>query len=241
MVPVLFAYGGWQTACFVAGEVRQPEKSLPRGLLLGVAGVVVVYLAVNFVCVHVLGASGLAETTTPASEVMRRALGERGARFIALGITISTLGFLSQSILTEPRVYFAMAADGLFFKSVAQLSRARVPVVAIVLQGGMAIIVALSGKYEQILNYVTSVDFIFFGLTATCIFVLRRRARSPASRRFKVPGHPLTTALFIAACWIIVLNAIYKYPRNTAVGLVIMLAGLPVYFFWHGRRTSKPS
>ncbi len=242
MVPVLFAYGGWQTACFVAGEVRQPERNLPRGLLLGVAGVVVVYLTVNFVCVHALGAGGLAETKTPASEVMRLGFGERGARFIALGIAISTLGFLSQSILTGPRVYFAMAEDRLFFKSVAKLSRGRVPAVAILLQGGMAIIIALSGKYEQILNYVTSVDFIFFGLTATCIFVLRRQARlSGASPRFKVPGHPLTTVLFIAACWIIVLNAIYKYPRNTIVGLVIMLAAVPVYFFWPARRARSAS
>ena len=117
LVPVLFAYGGWQTSSFVAGELKRPERDLPRGLLLGVTGVVLLYLAVNAVCVRVLGPEGLAATTTPASEVMRRALGETGARAIAVGIAVSTLGFLSQSMLTAPRVYYAMAKDGLFFRT----------------------------------------------------------------------------------------------------------------------------
>src|SRR5687767_13288319 len=172
MVPVLFAYGGWQTASFVAGEIREPRKNLPRGLIIGVTGVVVLYLAVNFVCLRVLSTSGLAATTTPASDIMRLALGETGARAIAAGIAISTLGFLSQGMLTAPRVYFAMAEDGLFFKVVGRLHpKTRVPIVAIALQGLLAIVIALSGRYEQILNYVVSVDFIFFGLTAICIFV----------------------------------------------------------------------
>src|SRR3989442_1287280 len=110
MVPVLFAYGGWQTASFVAGEMRAPERNLPRGLMLGVAGVIALYLAVNAVCIRALGASGLARTATPASAVMRAALGDPGARLIAAGIALSTLGFLSQSMLTAPRVYYALAA-----------------------------------------------------------------------------------------------------------------------------------
>src|ERR1700719_1412718 len=119
LIPVQFAYGGWQTSCFVAGEIREPRKNLPRGLLLGVVGVIAVYLSVNFVCVHALGPQGLGQTTTPASAVMRLALGENGARIIAVGIAISTAGFLSQSMLTAARVYFAMAEDGLFFASLA--------------------------------------------------------------------------------------------------------------------------
>src|SRR6185369_10430303 len=126
LIPTQFAYGGWQTACFVAGEVREPRKNLPRGLLLGVLGVIIVYLSVNYVCVHVLGAEGLAQTKTPATAVMGLALGSKGARFIAAGIAISTIGFLSQSMLTAPRVYFAMAEDKLFFKQLALLNRARV-------------------------------------------------------------------------------------------------------------------
>jgi APA family basic amino acid/polyamine antiporter len=153
MVPVLFAYGGWQTATFVAGEIREPKKNLPRALIIGVTGVVLLYLLVNFVCVRVLGVSGLANTTTPASDVMRLALGPTGARLIAAGIAISTLGFLSQGMLTAPRVYFAMAEDGLFFKSVGRLHpRTQVPILAIVIQGLLAIVIALSGSYGQILD-----------------------------------------------------------------------------------------
>src|SRR5688500_17940267 len=136
MVPVLFAYGGWQTASFVSGEMRNPERDLPRGLLFGVLGVVVLYLAVNLVCILALGPSALAGTQTPASEVMRRAFGEGGARLIAAGIAVSTIGFLSQGMLTAPRVYYAMARDGVFFKRVGTLDpRSRAPVVAILLQG----------------------------------------------------------------------------------------------------------
>jgi len=177
MVPVLFAYGGWQTANFLAAEVKEPKKNLPRGLLLGVLGVVVLYLAVNWVCLRALGPQALAATSTPATAVMRLALGQRGATFIAAAIAISTLGFLSQSILTAPRVYFSMADDGLFFRAVAWLDpRTRVPVVAIILQSVWTIVIALSGRYEQILNYVIAMDFLFFGLTATTIFVFRSRA-----------------------------------------------------------------
>ncbi|MGH9968676.1 MAG: APC family permease [Pyrinomonadaceae bacterium] len=240
MVPVLFAYGGWQTASFVAGEIREPRKNLPRGLIIGVTGVVILYLAVNFVCLRVLGPAGLAATTTPASDVMRLALGQTGARAIAAGIAISTLGFLSQGMLTAPRVYFAMAEDGLFFKEVGRLNaKTRVPVVAIALQGLMAIVIALSGRYEQILNYVVSVDFIFFGLTALCIFVFRRRqgARDGRSDRIAaVPGHPVSTGLFVVICWLVVINTIYKYPENTLIGLAILVAGIPAYFFWRRRQ-----
>ncbi len=237
MVPVLFAYGGWQTATFVAGEIREPRKNLPLGLIIGVSGVVIFYLAVNFVCLRALGPAGLAATDTPASDVMRLAFGPNGARAIAAGIAISTFGFLSQSMLTAPRVYFAMAEDGLFFKAVGRVhSRTRVPIVAIALQGILACVIAVSGSYDRILSYVVSVDFIFFGLTAACIFIFRKRMGQPkdsgSTRTFKVPGHPLTTGLFVIICWVVVINTVYKYPENTLIGLAILLAGIPAYFLW---------
>jgi APA family basic amino acid/polyamine antiporter len=244
MVPVLFAYGGWQTANFLAAEVKEPKKNLPRGLLLGVLGVVVLYLGVNGVCLRSLGPQALALTTTPATAVMRMALGPRGATFIAAAIAISTLGFLSQSILTAPRVYFAMAEDGLFFHAIAWLDpRTRVPVVAIVLQSVWTIVIALSGRYEQILNYVVSMDFLFFGLTATTLFVFRRRAargKMKASAGYRMPGHPVSTTMFVAICWWVVVNTLFRYPENSLVGFVILLAGVPVYWFWN-RRTPPRS
>jgi APA family basic amino acid/polyamine antiporter len=232
MVPVAFAYGGWQTASFVAAEMRDPRRDLSRGLIAGVIGVVALYLAVNFVCVRVLGPEGLGATRTPASAVMRAALGERGAQWIALGIAVSTLGFLSQGILTAPRVYYAMARDRLFFRGVGWLSpRTGAPVVAIVLQGVTATVIALSGRYEQILNYVVSVDFIFFGLTAASLFVFRRTGLS-GQDLYRTPGHPYTTGLFVLACAAIVISTIVSAPGNSAIGLIILVAGIPVYLYW---------
>src|SRR5205823_6832898 len=151
---------------------------LPRGLIVGVAGVIVIYSLVTYVCLRVLGIAGLANTITPAPEVMRPALGGGGATIIACGIAISTVRFLSQSILTAPRVYYAMARDGVFFKAVGRLNpRTRVPVVAIMLQGIWAVVVAITGRYEQILNYVVTIDVLFFGLTGASLFVFRARAR----------------------------------------------------------------
>ena len=242
MVPVLFAFGGWQTANFVAGEVREPRKNLARALLFGVAGVIILYLAVNVVCVRALGPVGLAATRVPATDVMRLAMGQRGATIVTLGIAVSTLGFLSQSILTAPRVYFAMAEDGVFFRSVAKVNhRTHVPVIAIVVQSIWTIVVALTGRYEQILNYVVAMDFVFFGLTATTLFVFRRRQRAESREEsgFRVPGHPVTTILFITASWFVVANTIYRYPANSLLGFAILLLGLPVYWFWSrkGQRT----
>ena len=233
MVPIAFAYGGWQTATFIAGEMRDARRDLSRGLLLGVAAVVALYLAVNLACLRVLGPAGLDATTTPASDVMRIALGERGAQWIAAGIAISTLGFLSQSMLTGPRVYYAMARDGLFFESVGKLSpRSGAPVVAIVLQGLATIVIACSGTYGEILNFAITVDFIFFGVTAASLFVLRRRQVGSGSAIYRVPGHPFTTILFVLSCAGIVGSAIVASPANSAIALCIMLAALPVYYYW---------
>jgi APA family basic amino acid/polyamine antiporter len=235
MTPVMFSYGGWQTASFVAGEMRNPRRDLARGLLIGVLGVIALYVGVTIACVYALGAEGLARKEAPASAVMRLAFGQTGATVIAAGIAISTLGFLSQGMLTAPRVYFAMAADGLFFRRVAWVSpRTQAPVVAVVLQGVLSLLIALTGTYEQILSYVVAVDWVFFGLTAGTVFLFRSRggADDGASR---IPGHPVTTALFIAAAALIVISTVLDAPADSAVGLGIMLTGLPVYLLWRRR------
>jgi len=236
MTPVMFSYGGWQTSSFVAGEMRNPQRDLARGLLLGVAGVVLLYTAVAYVCVHALGPAGLASSRTPATDVMRLAVGSRGATFIALGIAISALGFLSQGMLTAPRVYFAMAEDGVFFRGVAQVSaKTRVPVVAIVLQGAAAAIIALSGTFGQILNYVVSVDFIFFGLTGAALFVFRRRDPDQLVF-FKTPGHPFSTGIYVLACWAVVVATVANNPVNAMIGYAILAAGIPACLYWQGKK-----
>jgi len=240
MVPVLFAYGGWQTTCFIASEVRDPRRTMPRALVAGVVTVIVLYVGVSWVCLAGLGPAGLAATETPASALMRRTLGQRGATFIALGIAVSTLGFLSQSLLTMPRVYFAMATDGLFFRSVARVSRrTHAPVVAILVLAATSTAVALSGRYDQILGYVVFADWVFFGLSAASLFVLRRRriGGDLSAIRFPVPGHPWTTGGFVLVSALVVLSTVRAYPTNTAIGLAVLLAGLPAYWLLT-RRTS---
>jgi APA family basic amino acid/polyamine antiporter len=233
MIPVLFAYGGWQTSTFIAAEMKDPRRHLPLALIIGVIGVVLLYVGVNWICVRVLGPVALAATKTPASDVMRIVFGNAGAGFIAAGIAISTLGFLSQSMLTAPRVYFSMARDGVFFDKVASVHpKTHVPIVAIALQGIAAIVIALSGKYEQILNYVVSTDFIFFGLTGVCVFLLRRHNKNNSEIFLKVPLHPITTLFFITASWTIVLVTVIKFPVNSLIGIGLLAAGIPVYFIW---------
>jgi basic amino acid/polyamine antiporter, APA family len=234
MIPVFFAYGGWQTANFLAAEMREPRKNLPRALVLGTLGVIALYVAVTFACVAVLGPKGLARTSTPASDVMQRVLGSQGAAFLAVGITISTLGFLSQSVLTYPRVFFAMAADRVFPRGVARVNaRTQVPVVAILLASLLTVTVILVGHYDAILVYVESVDGLFFGLSALALFVLRRRAKAARMEvAFRAPGHPWTTVLFVAAYWLVVANSFYRYRQNALIVLGILLAGVPLYFYW---------
>ena len=182
MVPVLFGYGGWQTSNYMAAEIREPRKNLPRALIFGVVGIIALYLTVNFVYVQALSPAGLAATSTPASQVMRFAFGRAGASLVAMLIAISTVGFLSQALLSYPRLYFAMASDGLLPAWFARINaRTRVPTGTIILQGAVTIAVVLLGTYEQILSYVVVMDWLFFGLTASCIFVFRAREKRNAS------------------------------------------------------------
>jgi APA family basic amino acid/polyamine antiporter len=237
MTPVMFAYGGWQTSSFVAAEMRNPRRDLVRALLLGVAGVVILYTSVAFVCVYALGPEGLAQSKTPATDTMRLALGETGATVIAIGIAISALGFLSQGMLTAPRVYFAMAEDGVFFRKIAEVSATtHVPIPAIALQGAVAIAIALSGTYGQILSYVVSVDFIWFGMTGAALFVFRRR--DPAKAGFRTPGHPVTTGLFVGACAAVVSATVASNPTDSLIGCAILLAGIPACRYW--QRANRP-
>jgi APA family basic amino acid/polyamine antiporter len=236
MVPVLFAFGGWQTASFVSGEMKNPERDLPRGLLYGVIGVIVLYVAVSLLCVLVLGSEELAKTATPASDVMRRAFGETGAKFMAAGIAVSTVGFLSQGMLTAPRVYYAMARDGLFFSKIGALNaRSQAPVAAIALQGVWAsIIVLFFGVYGPVLNYVVSLDAVFFGLTGAALLVFRRRDPT-AVKGMAMPGHPWTTGIFVLAFWTLALSTIVQFPKDAGYGVLLLLLGVPVYWFWKRR------
>lgn len=238
LVPVLFTYGGWQQTNFLAEEIIEPERNLPRALVLGVAVVVGVYLLANLAYLRVLGAAGLAESTAPAADTMRLLLGPAGGTLIAAGIAVSTLGFLNLVILVTPRALQAMASDGVFFPSLARLHPVhRTPTAAIALQAGWAIALTLSGTFGQLVDYVAFADWIFFGLTVAGLFVYRARDRAAGrvSGGFLVPGFPLTPALFVTAALYVVVSSVLANLRNAAMGGLLLGLGIPVYLYWSRR------
>lgn len=238
LVPVLFAYGGWQQTNFIAEELEDAERTLPRALLVGTALVVLVYVLANLAYLRVLGAHGLAAASAPAADVLDRVVGPTGKVLISAGIAASTFGFLDLVILVSPRVYQAMAADGAFLPALARLHpRWRTPSGAILLQGAWAVALTLTGTYGQLLDYVVFGDWIFFGLTAATLFVYRRRHGPPA--RFAVPWWPLTPLAFIAAAVAVVASSVGSNPKNAAMGTLLLAAGVPFYFGWRRLGRSK--
>lgn len=233
LVPILFSYGGWQQTNFVAEEIKDPEKTLPRALVLGVLIVVAVYVLANAAYLKTLTHAGLAASTAPASDTMALTLGGWGRTFITAGIVISTFGFLDLVILVSPRVYQAMAADGLFFKSFATVSpRTGTPLMAIGFQGLWAVALLFTKSYGQLLDYVTFADWIFFGTTALTLLVLRKR---PAPDGYRAPAAPVAVGLFVAASAYVVIGSIRNDPRNALIGAGLLLLGVPVFLFWRWR------
>jgi APA family basic amino acid/polyamine antiporter len=236
----LFTYGGWQQTNFIAEEIVEPERNLPRALVLGVAIVVTVYLLTNIAYLRVLGVDGLAASTAPAADTMQALLGPVGGKLIAAGIAVSTFGFLNLVILVTPRVLQAMAADGVFFKRLAVLHPVyHTPAAAIVGLTVCAFVLTLSGTFGQLVDYVTFGDWIFFGLTVASLFVYRARDVGVRSG-FSVPGYPWTPALFILAAAYVVYSAIVSNPRNAAIGAGLIALGIPAYLSWKRSRPIPP-
>ncbi len=236
LVPAMFAYGGWQNANFIVEEMREPERHLPRAILVGVSIVVAVYVSANIAYVHVLTAPGLAATATPAADLANRVLGERGADALSVLVIISTFGFLNLALMTAPRVYFAMARDGLFFERVARISeRTHVPVAAIVLQALLASLFALSNTYAQLLGYAVFADWIFFSLAGVALIVLRVK-RPDAPRPYRTPLYPWIPLVFAIAGFGIVANTFVADPTDAIIGSAIIAIGVPVYVLWRRRR-----
>jgi len=237
LAPVMFSYGGWQNLNFVSEEVRDPLYNLPRAILIGVACVIAIYLGANVAYLRVLSAPVLAATRTPAADVAAAIAGPKGAAVISALIVVSTFGFLNLTLLSAPRVYYAMAADGLFFSSVARISpRFRVPTVAILLQGALASFFAVvhaykPSAYQQLVNYAVFADWIFFALAGVALIVFRSKLPD-APRTIRVPLYPWTPLLFCAAGIGIVLNMYFADPWNAAIGTTVVLMGVPAYFFW---------
>ena len=236
LVPVMFAYGGWQNANFVVEEMKDPQRDLPRAILIGVAIVVAVYVSANVAYVHVLTAPGLAATKTPARDLAAHVLGAHGADAMSVLVVVSTFGFLNLALMTAPRVYYAMAQDGLFFDAVARVSpRTHVPVAAIATQALLAAAFALSNTYDQLLGYAVYADWIFFALAGVALMVFRR-TKPDAPRPYKVPLYPVVPIVFVIAGLAIVINTFVTDLFNAMMGTVILAVGVPVFWLWQRRR-----
>jgi APA family basic amino acid/polyamine antiporter len=236
LIPVLFAYGGWQYSNNIASEIIAPERTLPKALAIGMSVVVVVYVLANVAYIRTLGAAGLASSLAPAADTMRAVMGPLGGTLMAAGIMASTIGFVNSGILSAPRMLQTMAGDGLFFRFAARLHpRYHTPTGGIVIQAVWAIALVLSGTYGQLLDYVVFGDWIFFGLIVATIFGYRRRDAAGTSeipRTYRVPGYPLLPALFVVTAVFVVASAVWSNPRNAVLGVLLMAAGVPAFVFW---------
>jgi APA family basic amino acid/polyamine antiporter len=238
LVPILFSYGGWQVANYVAEEMRDPERHLPRSLILGTLTVVAIYLLVNVAYLRTFGLVPLASTSTPAADAAARWFGDAGGRFVAAAIATSAFGFLNLAVLAPTRVYYAMAADGAFFPALSRLHpRYGTPSAAIFLQSAWAIALTISGRYDELVNSVVFADWIFFGLTVAGLFVLRARLSRPGG--YRTPGYPWLPACFVIAAAFVVYSSISAAPGRSAFGALLLLIGVPVFYLFKylsGRR-----
>ena len=232
MIGVLWAYEGWQYVTFAAGETVDPERSFPRAMLIGTSALIALYLLPNVAYIAALGPEGVARSERVASEAVTALMGPTAGTLIAAAILVSIFSAANGLTLTAPRVYFAMAKDRVFFSRLADVHpRFGTPAFAIVVSSTWAVLLAATGTFEQLLTYVVFAGWIFYALGAASIFVYRRM-RATASRPFSVPLYPFTPLLFILAAAAIVINTLVAQPGRAAIGLAVVLLGVPVYFVW---------
>lgn len=243
MLAAFWAYQGWVSVGFIGGEIKNPNKNLPKGIVIGVFIILAIYLLINYTYLKVLTIPQLegihqAGNQIAAVEAVRGFWGNGGAMFISLLILITTLGCTNASVLTGARPYFAMARDGLFFRSIGNLNKANVPSNSLLWQGIWASVLVLSGTFDQLTDMVIFAVFIFYGATTLGVFILRRKMPD-AHRPYKVWGYPVVPAIYFLFCIALFLNTLISRPREAAIGIVLILLGIPVYF-WLNRKGRKP-
>ena len=232
LLPVLFAYGGWAYVTNIAGEIREPQRNLPRALFFGMLLVATCYLLANLAYLHVLGHAGLAASMAPAADLMHKVFGEAGSRVIAAGIAISTFGFCNISLIGAARVFQAMGADGVFFRVAGRLHpRWRTPNIALLMLAGWGCVLAWTGTFDQLLNYSTTGDWLGYAAVVATMFWYRRHDTADTTP-FRVPLFPVLPIVFLVAVLWVVGVTIYKNPHDAGMGALITLGGLPVYFIW---------
>ena len=236
LVAVLWTYDGWYVLTFSAGEMRRPERTLPRGLVLGVAAVAMLYLAINWVYLRTLDVPTLARTSRVGEGAAAALLGPGAARAVTLVILLSMFGCLAANVLCCARIYLPMAEDGLFFRRLARIHPGhRTPSASLLAQGVLAAAIALSGTYAELYTTVVFAGVLFHAATAAAVFVLRR-TRPDAERPFRAWGYPWTTGAFVVVCLVVASVTLVQAPVRSVLGLGLIAAGLPAYAFWSRTR-----
>ncbi len=235
LIGVFFSYGGWQHASFLAGETRNAQRVVPIAMIGGALAVIAVYLLTNVAYLAILTPEQIASTDTIAADALRK-ITPMGGLFIAFVIAISTLGTTSIYMMGVPRIYYAMAEDGIFFKKLAELHPIyRTPVYAIILQSAWAIVLLLLwGTLENLLNYVVFVDWIFFFLASITIFIFRYR-KPELVRPYRTWGYPLTPFIFATTILCLIVNTLIEKPIQANAGMLLLASGVPLYF-WFKRK-----
>ena len=237
LIAVFWAYDGWVYITWVAGEVKDPQRNIPKALVLGMLLVGAIYIATNAVYLYALPMSRIAAETTVAQAAAVAMFSNSAARWLSLTIAISCFGAMAVAILTGARVYYAMAMDGVFFKALARVHpRWRTPAFSLVLQGAWSCILVLSGRYDQLFTYVMLMMVLSYVLTVGAVFILRRK-QPEKERPYRCAGYPWGPVLYIVVAGIWGLNAVVERPRETLAGFGIVLLGVPFYLYW---RLQKP-
>jgi len=238
MLGVLWAYEGWHFVTFSAGEVVDPQRNFPRGIIIGTAALIGIYLLANIAYVAALGVERGMASERIASEAVTAIFGAGAGKLVALAILVSMFSAANATVLTATRVYFAMAQDGIFFRRMGAVHPAwKTPAFAIVTSCAWAAVLAASGTFEQLLTYVVFVGWAFYSVGAASIFWFRRN-EPDAPRPFRAPGYPATPWLFIAIAAVIVVNTVWLQPARAAIGIGLVLIGIPVYWFWKRRKST---
>jgi APA family basic amino acid/polyamine antiporter len=236
LVAALWAYDGWNNVSMVASEIKDPQRNLPRALIGGTMAVMAIYLLANAAYFYVLTAREIAASDLVAADMMRKIFGQTGANFVSIAAMISIFAALNGSILTGSRVPYAMAVDGLFFKSVAKVHpRFRTPGISILALSAWSAILVLSGRYDQLFTYVIFASWILYGMTTAAVLVLRSK-RPEMHRPYRTFGYPVIPVVFVLSALGLVISTLFNSPRESLLGLALVLIGLPFYYFWAKRR-----
>jgi len=243
MLAAFWAYQGWASVGYVGGEIKDAKRNLPKGIVIGIFTIIALYLLVNTTYLSLLTIPQLEEVNSAgnkiaAIEAVRSFWGSNGVLFISVLIFVTTLGCCNATILSSCRTYFAMASEGLFFKSVSKLNSKQAPVNSLLYQCVWACVLVLSGTFDQLTDMIIFAVFIYYGATTLGVFILRKKMPD-APRPYKVWGYPIVPAIVVIFCAVLIVNTVFSRPREAAIGAALMLTGVPMYFIFRRNKTER--